>query len=1772
MLARGGEDRLPSNNDIVRAIGDAIVQAAEYVNKNANDYSKSSIKNARIYGNQIKQNSVPGFVLKDGSIPGLKIVDLDFAKIKNVEIGNAHIANAGIDYAKIKDLHADSAYFGSQIFELGLGDELYIGRLRVNAANIAHLEVGELILESPDGTLYRLGVDEDGNVVTSVYEVQYQNIADMTKNLMSQYTIYRGTTAPETPYVGQLWVNTDTDIIKRCIAVTPDVIWEPVKASELHTSFINAVERGLEILSTGVIDVKNGGNINVQSGGSLNVKASGSVVVESGGQIQLQSSDAITIGGYPMDVGGENLLIDTSDTERSKTFSGLTSTSLHDISPSGIELIKAGGRFSLRAYIKNISGSEPVKICVYLTRSGSPSSTVYGDSNAITSGQNGYVVVRFNAPADTNIISGYVALQHTSSGASSSTVEYKRVKLESGNVSTSWSPSSYDTSSALASLNSVKNRIWYQPGVPTSSAVNDIWYDTDADPVKIYRANAANVSAIVTSGNGWYDITSVALDQALKGLNSLGNGSYHFFQSSTRPKSAGESGGSQINIGDIWLYTGTSGTKYVNGATYRAVSTNPTTDSGWLAFVAGAVLTPHIALNANHLTLSGESDLTVANPLGGNAIVMNKDGIAIESGSDLTIKDGSGGNVINMDNTGLTISSTGQLNLQSTDSIIIGGSPFSVGGTNLLVNSGNFIGSALDPLPNGWLTYLATDAFLYENDPWGYRYIYTDKDPSATYYLYKPINHRFYVGEKYTLSFYTLEQAYIPSISIVNMSDGTKQAIGFGAVSYKKMSSGIYYYEVTGTVTSEQLSGMSLVFTLNSRWFMMTRVKLEKGTMATDWSPSPQDTIDALTGIGTQITGLQTQIDGKIDTYFGSNDPSSGWTSAQKAAAVGDMWYNSTAKKLKRWNGASWDDINDQTAIDAYAKADTAQDTADGKRRVFVSTPVPPYDIGDLWAGGSSGDLKRCSTAKAAGGAYAAGDWVLATKYTDDTAYNTFVANTLPGLQARMQVFYQASKPTYTAVGDLWYDTDSNPLEIWRCTDVSTQAHTAFTDPVLTRALSAASSASNAAAAAQGTANSKINTFVGSSTPTALAAGDLWLDTGNKNIWKRATAAGTGGWVQYLTAAGYVNSTGITIDGTDLTVKATGNLNLASDGNLNVQNGGNLNVLNGGDIEINNGGDINVASGGKINITTANDLVLGAQNITAFADGRIDAKANSINLTANESIKLAVSGGTNLLLDSGRSVSNATYNIANYFLSKAIPSGTTVTMTLKGALAATKTSFGIYNSGGTVSLGSLTAIGNGIYQRTFNWEVGTSSNTFLSIYALYTAQSGTSSIEWVKLEKGTMATDWSPAPSDPASGVKTSSVEVNSNGIYMDTTGTFNVNAGVGVNIKGGSGASSIGISNNDANNYFMWAGHGTPASAPFSVKRDGSVKATKIQHEMPYTFWDMADGSTPAEFPVYIPSGYTIDSVTFTFQTKKARTFAKTAASGGGETVTSVANGSGNTGAKADFSTEPNDAYTSGTASPSTDSNSDATGPSSALSTALSGTGATGGPSTTNTGAKAEDTTGSNNSYTSGTSSPGTSTDGSHYHTITNHRHQVTLIPGSSNTVNTTYTQPGATTDGSHSHTVNSHSHSIGAHTHSIPSHSHTLNSHTHAGPSHDHGMAHTHNLGGHSHTVSSHSHSIGAHSHTIPAHYHSLNDHTHDITVSNHSHGINYGINEKSTLATSCALKVGATTIGTYSPNPSNPVELRAYMSAGWNTVIVAPNNDARIVAFALVKLTPD
>jgi hypothetical protein len=63
--------------------------------------------------------------------------------------------------------------------------------------------------------------------------------------------------------------------------------------------------------------------------------------------------------------------------------------------------------------------------------------------------------------------------------------------------------------------------------------------------------------------------------------------------------------------------------------------------------------------------------------------------------------------------------------------------------------------------------------------------------------------------------------------------------------------------------------------------------------------------------------------------------------------------------------------------------ANSAQDTADSKRRVFVAQPTPPYDNGDLWL--YNQEIYVCQISKAEGEVYADKDFIIATKYTDDT-------------------------------------------------------------------------------------------------------------------------------------------------------------------------------------------------------------------------------------------------------------------------------------------------------------------------------------------------------------------------------------------------------------------------------------------------------------------------------------------------------------------------------------------------------------------------------------------------------------------------------------------------------------------------------------------------------------------------------------------------------------------------------------------------------------------
>lgn len=131
--------------------------------------------------------------------------------------------------------------------------------------------------------------------------------------------------------------------------------------------------------------------------------------------------------------------------------------------------------------------------------------------------------------------------------------------------------------------------------------------------------------------------------------------------------------------------------------------------------------------------------------------------------------------------------------------------------------------------------------------------------------------------------------------------------------------------------------------------------------------------------------------------------------------------------------------------------------------------------------------------------------------------------------------------------------------------------------------------------------------------------------------------------------------------------------------------------------------------------------------------------------------------GRNLLLGSGKEVSNPDYNIANYWLAEQIPEGTQVTVTIWGELGEDVTSFALYNSSGGASAGvpiPLLVPVNGKASITFNWNIHDSSsvvsNTHLAIftYPFGGAHADISTIYKIKLEYGDIATEWTPAWED----------------------------------------------------------------------------------------------------------------------------------------------------------------------------------------------------------------------------------------------------------------------------------------------------------------------------------------------------------------------------------------------------------------------------------------
>lgn len=144
---------------------------------------------------------------------------------------------------------------------------------------------------------------------------------------------------------------------------------------------------------------------------------------------------------------------------------------------------------------------------------------------------------------------------------------------------------------------------------------------------------------------------------------------------------------------------------------------------------------------------------------------------------------------------------------------------------------------------------------------------------------------------------------------------------------------------------------------------------------------------------------MQDQIDSKAEQHFYAydptldNEPAKSWTTdEEKEKHVDDLFYNTETGKAYRFmkgddGSYKWELVQDKDVTNALEAASKAQDTADGKRRVFTADaskdehPDPPYDEGDLWYTGA--EVLVCGKSKAKGEAYDAGDWGKKDNYTN---------------------------------------------------------------------------------------------------------------------------------------------------------------------------------------------------------------------------------------------------------------------------------------------------------------------------------------------------------------------------------------------------------------------------------------------------------------------------------------------------------------------------------------------------------------------------------------------------------------------------------------------------------------------------------------------------------------------------------------------------------------------------------------------------------------------
>lgn len=231
---------------------------------------------------------------------------------------------------------------------------------------------------------------------------------------------------------------------------------------------------------------------------------------------------------------------------------------------------------------------------------------------------------------------------------------------------------------------------------------------------------------------------------------------------------------------------------------------------------------------------------------------------------------------------------------------------------------------------------------------------------------------------------------------VVTAVNGNTYTIAVFGSQYNITSDQIFIVGQSVVVTALQGDMKRLVCSPDNVGTMKTvdsKVKVVGDQLSSFIDKDFADTVIRYTDVG-KFFNIKDQIDSQIVLWLyngapsNSTTPTKDWsTDDAKRLHVGDIYYNCNEEKAYIWTDEyEWLTADDENLLKILKIVSKESDTADGSRRVFFNTPSPPYSKGDVWADYSfNGHMLVCQVSRPISASYNRLDWVVASKYTDDT-------------------------------------------------------------------------------------------------------------------------------------------------------------------------------------------------------------------------------------------------------------------------------------------------------------------------------------------------------------------------------------------------------------------------------------------------------------------------------------------------------------------------------------------------------------------------------------------------------------------------------------------------------------------------------------------------------------------------------------------------------------------------------------------------------------------